>query len=220
MMASLKAEWLGTVEYGDALGRQEAARAHAVRTGKGVVLGLEHRPVLTLGKRGGEVDLERATANGYAVWRTRRGGLATCHEPGQLVGYLVVDARETGVRLLVERLEGVLIEFLFAEGVLASRRDGFPGVWVTENGRYSKIAAVGMQIRQGWSTHGFAMNLTNDLRGFGCINPCGIGDAGVTSLLRLAAKRTVPSPEAAWLSVGPVLTAAGLFAKPRNAPGT
>ncbi|MSP55209.1 MAG: lipoyl(octanoyl) transferase [Myxococcales bacterium] len=220
MTAGLKAEWWGTVEYGDALGRQVVARAEAVRTGEGVVMGLEHRPVLTLGKRGGEVDMERAAASGYAVWRTRRGGLATCHEPGQLVGYIVVDAREIGVRLLVERLEGVIVDFLRAEGVVASRRAGLPGVWVAENGSYSKIAAVGLQVRQGWTTHGFAINLTNDLRGFGYISPCGIVGAGVTSLLRLAGQRAVPDPAAAWLSVRPVLTAAGLFAKRQNASGT
>lgn len=212
--------WLGTVEYGEGLRVQEEARERAIQTGEGAVFGLEHRPVITLGRRGGTVDLDRAAEHGFAVWRARRGGLATCHEPGQLVGYLILDAREIGVRQLVERVEGVIIGFLAGEGVRAARRPGFPGVWVDQDGIARKIAAIGLQIRAGWSMHGFALNLRNDLTGFTCITPCGIPDAEVTSLGEIRPAARVPSPEEAWLSLGPVLTAAGLFAKPRNAPGT
>ncbi len=216
MAGRLAEGWLGTVEYGRALALQEAARARAIATGEGAVYGLEHRPVITLGKRGGTVDLDAATADGYAVWRTRRGGLATCHEPGQLVGYLILDAREVGVRRVVEGVEDAIIAWLATMSVRAGRRTGFPGVWV-DDGR-AKIAAVGLHFRHGWSMHGFAINLRNDLRGFRHITPCGIADGTVTSLQRVVGHS--PTPEDAWLSLCPVLTRPDLFAKPRNAPGT
>lgn len=197
--------WLGRVEYGAALRIQERARLEARSGGGARVFGLEHPPVLTLGKRGGVVSPD-AGAAGFAVWRTRRGGLATCHEPGQLVGYLVMDARQTGVRRLVETVEACILDFLGSRGVAATRRTAYPGVWVEGSGGWAKIAAVGMQIRDGWTTHGFALNLRNDLRGFGLIDPCGIQDASVTSLLRL--RGAAPSPRDAFAELGPALGSA------------
>lgn len=198
--------WLGRTEYGVALRIQERARLDAMAgRAEAQVFGLEHGPVLTLGKRGGVVR-EGATEAGFAVWDTRRGGLATCHEPGQLVGYLVVDARTVGVRRLVDTVEGCLIAYLAARGVPATRRDGQPGVWVCEAGAWAKIAAVGLQVRQGWTTHGFALNLRNDLRGFGLIEPCGIHDATVTTLLEQ--RGAAPTPAEAFAEIGPSLCAA------------
>jgi lipoate-protein ligase B len=193
------------VEYGAALRIQEHARIDAWNGGESMILGLEHPPVITLGKRGGEVSgsVERA---GYAVWNTRRGGLATCHEPGQLVGYLIVDARIHGIRHLVDAVEGCLIEWLNAQGLSTSRRTGYPGVWCDGGGGWAKVAAVGMQVRNGWTTHGFALNLQNSLRGFALISPCGIADATVTSLLR--ENGTSPSPAHAFEQLGPALCAA------------
>ncbi len=199
-----QARWLGTIEYGSALAVQEGARARGVATGEQVIFGLEHLPVITLGKRGGEVDLEAATAAGYAVWQTRRGGLATCHEPGQLVGYLVIDARALGVRRLVERVEAVLIDWLSGRGIVADRRQGLPGAWVQTAAGPRKIAAVGMQIRSGWAMHGFALNMENSLDGFGLITPCGIRDAGVTSCARLGC---VTTPREAWGDIADALIA-------------
>ncbi len=197
--------WLGTLDYGEGLAVQAHAHDRGVLRGQPCLLGLEHAPVLTLGKRGGEVDLPGAAAAGYAVWRTRRGGLATCHEPGQLVGYLVVDARALGVKRLVDAVEGALIDWLGARGIVAGRREGAPGVWVHGDGGSAKIAAVGLQVRQGWTMHGFALNLVNDLAGFNLISPCGIRDATVTSAARLGA---VISPIEAWSSLAVALQAA------------
>ena len=197
--------WLGTLEYGAALRIQEQARLDALGGGESLILGLEHLPVITLGKRGGEV-VGAAERSGYAVWRTRRGGLATCHEPGQLVGYLVVDARVHGVRRLVETVEGCLIEWLSVQGLRATRRDGYPGVWSEGEFGWSKVGAVGMQVRNGWTTHGFAQNLQNSLRGFTLISPCGIADASVTSLQRECGFS--PSPLEAFEHLGPALRAA------------
>lgn len=205
------ARWLGLVEYGEGLDIQEQARSNGLATGEQVIFGLEHLPVITLGKRGGEVDREAATAAGYALWQTRRGGLATCHEPGQLVGYLSIDARALGVRRLVERVEGALIAWLHGHGIVADRRGGMPGVWVQTAAGPHKIAAVGMQIRGGWTMHGFALNLTNTLAGFGVISPCGIRDGGVTSCARLGVPLT---PAEAWPTVEAALIHALLAPEP------
>lgn len=194
--------WLGALEYGDALALQGRLHRAGVSGGAPWLLGLEHRPVLTLGKRGGELDARRAAAAGYAVWQTRRGGLATCHEPGQLVGYVIVDARPLGVRRLVEAVEGVVIAWLGGRGIVATRRAGAPGVWVQGEGGLAKIAAVGLQVREGWSMHGFALNLVNDLAGFDLVSPCGIRDATVTSAARLGC---AAPPAEAWAELGPAL---------------
>jgi len=197
--------WLGTLEYGDALARQALAHRGGL-SGEGPrLLGLEHRPVITLGKRGGEVDAGRAASAGYAVWQTRRGGLATCHEPGQLVGYVIIDARSLGVRRLVDAVEAVVIAWLAGQGIIASRRHGAPGVWVLGASGPAKIAAVGLQVRAGWSMHGFALNLVNDLAGFDLVSPCGIRDATVTSASRLGC--AIP-PAEAWAQLGPALEGA------------
>lgn len=197
--------WLGTLEYGEALALQARLHRGGLSGGGPWLLGLEHRPVLTLGKRGGELDARRAAAAGYAVWQTRRGGLATCHEPGQLVGYVIIDARPLGVRRLVEAVEGVVITWLGGRGIVATRRAGAPGVWVPAATGPAKIAAVGLQVREGWSMHGFALNLVNDLAGFELISPCGIRDATVTSASRLGC--AVP-PAQAWAELGPALQGA------------
>jgi lipoyl(octanoyl) transferase len=197
--------WVGTLEYGAALRMQEHARFKALNGGESLLLGLEHLPVITLGKRGGEVAGTAASA-GYAVWNTRRGGLATCHEPGQLVGYLIVDARVQGVRRLVETVEGCLIEWLTAHHLPAVRRVGYPGVWAEGESGWSKVAAVGMQVRNGWTNHGFALNLQNSLTGFNLISPCGIADATVTSLQQVAGAS--PTPCQAFEQLAPALCSA------------
>lgn len=153
---------------------------------------LEHDPVITLGRRGGEVDRAAAAGAGFAVEQADRGGLATCHEPGQLVGYLVADVRRPGIRRVVEGLERGLAAWLAGVGVEAGPREGYPGVWVGRD----KIAAVGLSVRHGVTTHGFALNLVNDLRGFDLILPCGIRDGGVTTLARL--RGGASPPEASW----------------------
>ena len=197
--------WVGTLEYGAALRMQEQARFNARNGGEALLLGLEHPPVITLGKRGGEV-VGTAASVGYAVWNTRRGGLATCHEPGQLVGYLVMDARALGVRRLVETVEGCLIEWLSALSLPAVRREGYPGVWAENETGWSKVAAVGMQVRNGWTNHGFALNLRNSLRGFDLISPCGIADATVTSLQQFVGAS--PTPRQAFDQLAPALCSA------------
>lgn len=205
--------WLGTVEYGEAL---EAQRAHrealiAGRAGPEVWL-LEHPPVVTTGRRGvDDLAPERIAAAGFSIYATERGGLATCHEPGQLVAYVLIDAREIGVWRTVAAVEQAVIAWLGGQGVLAGPREGFPGVWVGRD----KICAVGLHFRAGRTMHGLALNLRNDLRGFRLITPCGIVDGGVTSLFRLIGE-AAPTPASAAPAIGENLLRAFLDASERS----
>lgn len=202
-MTDLTFQWLGRVPYAEALERQRAYREARIAGERSDVLWLlEHDPVITVGRR--HVPDLRPEALVAPVVSTERGGLATYHGPGQLVGYLLADvvARGLSVRATVEALQDGLIAWLATVGVAAARVDGRPGVWVGGD----KIAAVGLHFRRGVSMHGFALNLTTDLRGFSGFVPCGIADAGVTSLERVI--RAAPEPASAWSEVGEWVAAA------------
>jgi lipoate-protein ligase B len=163
---------------------------------------LEHDPVITTGRRDvADLDPAAIAAAGYALHATERGGLATCHEPGQLVGYVLIDARAIGVWRTVHAIEAAVGAWLRGRGVDAGPRDGFPGIWVGRD----KICAIGLHFRAGFTLHGLALNLRNDLRGFGLITPCGIQDGGVTTLARLVGEAATPTPEEAAESVGDVI---------------
>jgi lipoyl(octanoyl) transferase len=144
---------------------------------------LEHPPVITLGRRAtlDDVFLSEAalTQRGIALEKTTRGGLVTYHGPGQLVGYPIVKLRARGLTVpcYVRGLELAVISVLGEFGIQARIDEGHVGVW-TDQG---KIAAIGVAQRHGVTLHGFAVNLQPDLAHFGLINPCGIGDLGVTS---------------------------------------
>lgn len=163
---------------------------------------LEHDPVVTTGRRRVEgLDPERL---GCDVVATERGGLATWHGPGQLVGYPIVDvgSRGGGVRSTVSALEEGVIRWLAGQGIAAGRRPEHPGVWVGRD----KICAVGLHFRRGVTLHGFALNLCPDLTVFGRFVPCGITDGGVTSLARLGGPPLAPAD--AWAGVGAAVRAA------------
>jgi lipoyl(octanoyl) transferase len=194
--------WLGPVPYGEALTRQRARRdAVLARQAPEAVWLLEHDPpVVTVGRRPapGNPSPEALAARGIEHVATERGGLATWHGPGQLVGYLIVDAggRGLGVRGMVAAIEQAVIDWLGGEGIEAERRAGWPGVWAGRD----KICALGLHFRRGISMHGFALNLCPDLEaGFGVILPCGIVDGGVTSVERLTGR--VLRPEVVWRGV-------------------
>ena len=178
----------GVVEYGRALAWQrERADALAAGVGGEALALLQHPPVYTLGARGNRAHLlatpEALAARGAAVVPTDRGGDVTFHGPGQLVAYPILDlrARGLGAAAYVRRLESVVIDALAAFGVEAGRAEGRPGVWVGG----AKIAAIGVRVSRGVSRHGLALNVSTDLDWFGGIVPCGIADAGVTSMARL-----------------------------------
>lgn len=175
-------EWVGLVPYLEMLERQRARREAVIEGREPEVLWLvEHPPVVTLGRRGGAADL--ASAAGVEVVATERGGLATWHGPGQLVGYPIVDAGRRGwaVKGVVAGIEEGLISWLAGRGVAAGRREGWPGVWVGTD----KIAALGLHFRRGVSLHGFALNLDLGPEAFRGIVPCGVSDGGVTCLREL-----------------------------------
>lgn len=173
--------WLGRVPYLQAWADQQ--RLHADRVAGRVddtVLLLEHDPVYTAGRR--TLAAERPV-DGTPVVEVDRGGKITWHGPGQLVGYPVLRlADPVDVVAHVRRLEEVVLRACAALGLPARRVPGRSGVWTSDGAR--KIAAVGVRVAQGVTLHGFAVNADCDLAAFSRIIPCGIADAGVTSLSR------------------------------------
>ncbi len=192
---------LPRVEYGRALRLQERLvelrRAGAIGD---VLLLLEHPPVLTLGRNATRANVvasdEQLAARGVALHVIKRGGDVTYHGPGQLVGYPILDLRahtlDSGARLgvvdFVRLLEEALIRMCGEFRVLAQRVPGRTGVWTApfrgpgSAGAERKLAAIGVHVSRGITSHGFALNVTTDLRDFGLIVPCGIADRAVTSL--------------------------------------
>lgn len=171
------------VEYLEAWRRQR--EVHAARLANEIpdtCLLLEHRPVYTAGRR--TEDSERPL-DGTPVVDVDRGGKITWHGPGQLVGYPIVRLPEPiDVVAFVRRLEQALMDVCADMGLATTRIEGRSGVWVPadERGPARKIAAIGLRVAQGVTMHGFALNCDCDLSAFDRIVPCGITDAGVTSL--------------------------------------
>ncbi|MED5369894.1 MAG: lipoyl(octanoyl) transferase LipB [Myxococcota bacterium] len=197
-----RAWWGQDLPYGPTLERQEKRRSLRQEGGcEDLLAGLVHRSVITTGKRSvqqlpSEDWLRR---NDTELHATNRGGLATWHGPGQLVGYLIADLRGWGVRRTVNALEQGLIDWLAGRGVVAGRREGFPGVWVAGG----KIAAIGLNVQKGVSVHGFALNLRVQTSAWDAIVPCGIQDAGPISLHEL--QEGAPGPVQAWPAIAEVI---------------
>jgi lipoyl(octanoyl) transferase len=160
---------------------------------------LEHPPTITWGSSGGEHHLLRGEAElrarGVVLAASERGGDVTYHGPGQLVGYPIVDLRDAGRRDLhdhLRRLEAGLIACLRRLGLDAAAVAGRTGVWIP-GPPPRKIAAIGVRAK-GWiSSHGFALNVDGSLEGFRWIVPCGIQDAGVTSVKQELGERPLPA---------------------------
>lgn len=173
---------LGTLDYQAAWALQRQTAEARIAGGPDTLLLLEHPPVYTAGKR--TEDHERPT-DGTPVVDTDRGGKITWHGPGQLVGYPVVGLAEPlDVVNYVRRLEESLITVCAELGLDAGRVDGRSGVWLPADGHRParKIAAIGIRVARATTLHGFALNCDCDLNAFAPIVPCGITDAGVTSL--------------------------------------
>ena len=188
-MTELQVIRAGTVPYEEAWERQrELHAARVAGEGPDTLLLLEHPSVYTAGKR---TEPHERPQDGTPVVDVDRGGKITWHGPGQLVGYPIVALPDpVDVVAYVRRLEGALIEVCAGFGVEAGRVEGRSGVWLPadEPGPGSrwrperKIAAIGIRVARGVTMHGFALNCDPDLGAFGAIVPCGIADAGVTSL--------------------------------------
>jgi lipoyl(octanoyl) transferase len=185
----------GVVPYLDAWERQRQVHAEvAAGTRPDTVLLLEHEPVYTAGKR--TLDVERPF-DGTPVIDVDRGGKITWHGPGQLTGYPIVRLPEPlDVVGYVRRLESALMLVCADLGVDTTQVEGRSGVWVVDGkGPDRKIAAIGVRVSQGVTMHGFALNCDCDMTAFANMVPCGIADAGVTSLT-LEAGRDVTVAEA------------------------
>jgi lipoyl(octanoyl) transferase len=186
-MTELQVIRAGTVPYEQAWEQQRALHAEVVAgTRPDTVLLLEHPPVYTAGKRTEPHERPFGSA-GAPVIDVDRGGKITWHGPGQLVGYPIVRLPDPiDVVAYVRRLEGVLIDVCHELGVPGGRVEGRSGVWLPAEGSLPerKIAAIGIRVVRGVTLHGFALNCDCDLTWYDRIVPCGIADAGVTSLTR------------------------------------
>ncbi|UXA04990.1 lipoyl(octanoyl) transferase LipB [Mycobacterium sp. SMC-2] len=173
---------LGTVEYRTAWQLQRELADARVAGGTDTLLLMEHPPVYTAGRR---TEPHERPVDGTPVVDTDRGGKITWHGPGQLVGYPIIGLGEPlDVVKYVRRLEEALIKVCGDLGVETCRVDGRSGVWVPgAAGRPDrKVAAIGVRVSRATTLHGFALNCDCDLHAFEAIVPCGITDAGVTSL--------------------------------------
>ena len=202
---------LGRVPYTEALAIQQRVIAARKQNLIGdTLLLLEHPPVLTLGRNAHRSNVlasdEFLRERGIELHEINRGGDVTYHGPGQLVGYPILDLRgdwpgKKGPHLgpvdYVRLLEEVLIRTCGEFGVMAQRICKLTGVWTIAGGSIpeKKIAAIGVHVSQGVTSHGFAMNVTTDLRDFEWIVPCGIADKPVTSLELEAAPDRQPTME-------------------------
>lgn len=176
--------WLGRISYADALAMQDelVARKLSNKAEPEHLLLLEHEPVFTIGRTPDQSSVGDVEALPFPLHVTNRGGQATYHGPGQLVGYPILDlgARGRDLHRYLRVLEEVVVAACAAFGVEAGRREGLTGVWAGPG----KIASIGVGVRKWITMHGFALNVCGALEGFGHITPCGIAGVEMTSLER------------------------------------
>lgn len=178
---SINPRWLGRLSYEEGLSLQESLVQEKI--GGSVtdhLLLLEHEPVYTMGRTRDESSLREEITLPYPVHRTNRGGQATYHGPGQLVGYPVLDLGlfDRDLHAYLRFLEEVLITLLSRRGITAGRLEGKTGVWVSDR----KIASLGVGVRRWVSMHGFAINICGNMTPFNHITPCGLPGVSMTSL--------------------------------------
>ena len=182
MSLDLHVRWLGRMKFADALAMQEdvVAKKRQDRATTDELLLLEHEPVYTIGRTPDKSSLLGTSHLPHPVFSINRGGQATYHGPGQLMGYPIVDLRRCGQDLhrYLRWLEQLLIDLLSEHGIAAQRREGLTGVWVDDR----KIASIGVGVRHWITMHGFALNVCGDLAPFGHIIPCGISNVAMTSI--------------------------------------
>ena len=179
---------LGTMEYGRAL---EVQRELAAKRAKGAIpdslVLVEHPHVITLGRKTTPANFK---PQDIPVFEVERGGDATYHGPGQLVGYPIVLLNDHDVRRHVRNIEEAVIRTVRGYGVNGERREGHPGVWV--GGK--KLASIGVAVTEWVTYHGFALNVNTDLDYFELIRPCGLDPSTMTSMRQLKGQ-TIPFEE-------------------------
>lgn len=214
MSPPLDFRWLGRVPYDDGLRLQhELVDARRAGVHDDTVLLLEHEPVYTIGRTPDQSSLSGGPGRlPHPVVEISRGGQATYHGPGQLVGYPVLDLQQHGRDLhrYLRALEDALIALCACFNVAAGRRDGMTGVWVGPR----KLASIGVGVRHWISLHGFALNITPEcLAGFDAIVPCGLTGVHMTCLGSEAGEPGLTVHKAAELVQAPLRAAlAGLRA--------
>ena len=176
----MKIEWLGRIDYQTGLQIQEERLESCLINGAETVILLEHEPVYTIGRLPDKTSLRNVSGLPYPVFEINRGGQATYHGPGQLVGYPIIDLRIRGrdVHHYLRKLENILIDLLADFGLQGVRIDGKTGVWIQDR----KIASIGVGVRKWVTMHGFALNVASDLSGFQNITPCGLSGIRMTSI--------------------------------------
>jgi lipoate-protein ligase B len=183
-MRELKIIDLDLVEYKEALNLQKLYEEKSLNSKTDFLLLLEHYPVITIGKSGRKINIlineEELKDKGISVYYTDRGGDVTYHGPGQLVGYPIFNLRyyKKDVKWYVQSLEEILIRTLNEYKIKAEMIPKLIGVWVNSK----KIASIGVRIRKWITSHGFALNVNNDLTPFSYMIPCGIKDVKLTSM--------------------------------------
>lgn len=181
-IAGLRVRWFARMEFAAALALQEeiVAKKREDRALSDELLLLEHEPVYTIGRTPDQSSLRGARHLPHPLFSINRGGQATYHGPGQLMGYPIIDLRRCGQDLhrYLRWIEQLLIEVLADYGIGASRRESLTGVWVENR----KIASIGVGVRHWITMHGFALNVHGDLSPFNHIIPCGINEVAMTSI--------------------------------------
>ena len=178
-------------EYQQRLFDELLLRRGVVSDDAGTILFVEHPPVYTLGKSGNRNNMLVAEpllrSMGAEFFHIDRGGDVTFHGPGQIVGYPILDLEHLGIglRRYIEILEQSIINTIAHYGLRGERLEGATGVWLHDEGAsWRKICAIGVRASHFVTMHGFALNVSTDLKWFNMINPCGFTDKGVTSLER------------------------------------
>ncbi len=205
----LHVRWLGRMEFARALALQQeiVLKKRDDRSVEDQLLLLEHEPVYTIGRSPDQSSLSakgqirRGELGGahlpHPLFVINRGGQATYHGPGQLMGYPIIDLRRCGQDLhkYLRWLEQLLIDLLAENGIVASRRESLTGVWVGDR----KIASIGVGVRHWITMHGFALNVSGDLSPFNHIVPCGINDVVMTSMEKETGAEFSVIRIAAWI---------------------
>lgn len=152
--------------------------------GRDTLILTEHPQTVTLGRRGSAADLRYPELfygeQGIFLQRVNRGGLATAHEPGQLVAYPILVLQTKDLHLYIQKFLQVVVTLLADYGLQGQLKAGEPGIWVNDR----KICSFGIALKKWITSHGIALNINNNLETFGMIVPCGKPDESITSLSR------------------------------------
>ena len=218
----LAVRWLGRMKFAEALVLQEelVVKKRENRGASDELLLLEHEPVYTIGRTPDQSSLVDAAHLPHPLFAINRGGQATYHGPGQLIGYPIIDLRRCGQDLhrYLRWLEDLLIQTLAIYEISARTRPGLTGVWIDER----KIASIGVGVRHWITMHGFALNVCGDLAPFARIIPCGIQNVTMTSVEKETGSTFSPeevSHRVAEIAVHSIanLTTEGASRRPDNA---